>query len=134
MLDPTLKEPILKEAAKDILKESSTEIKRQRHIEYVTEEEITNILALFSNQTYEEIFTTIGLHAKTYGEIKREGKARKTTKYALLGLLSELQSELRPQFSFNDLCILFTGLLHLDITPETKFLQKNLANLISKGD
>ncbi len=101
----------------ELLKKSSLEIKRERHIETVPINEIYEIFYKFhsddpnSEISIGEIYKQIGLSPRSFKDDQAKGQARKVTKYALLGLLAEQKPELRT-FTHTELGIIFSALTH----------------------
>jgi len=129
-------------AASEILSQTSTEIQAEKTIKRETQtikwEEIETLLQNFPPEKDPiEYFKEIGLSPSSYYDAKRNGKARKVTKYALMGLQAEQRQETPQVFTFNQLLLLFTALMTYD--PPPKFLpqvcetQILLSKLISQG-
>jgi len=129
--------------ASEILSQTSTEIQAEKAIKRETQttkwEEIETLLQNFPPEKDPiEYFKEIGLSPSSYYDAKRNGKARKVTKYALMGLLAEQRQEVPQSFTFDQLALFFTALL---LYPEPSPLiakqihesQILLSKLISQG-
>jgi hypothetical protein len=126
----------------NLLLKSSLEVKRPRgKSETVNIEEIEEILFQFKDEIYwGNIYSKIGLSPRAYKDDKERGQARKVTKYALLGLLSEQQSKNQHNFTYNELAILFSAITHHIPTrappyrQETKDLQIVIGNMMMEKE
>jgi hypothetical protein len=127
----------LSKPAQEILQETSEQIKRQHDEKFVPWQEIEEILTKnFPNQEIPPIFKQIGLSASTFYDGRRTNKVKLTTKYALLGLVAEQQTETTHKFSHQELAILFSGLLFyqtvIQYSPELLGQISRLQTIVAK--
>jgi hypothetical protein len=103
-----------------LTQKSSLDIKRERHIETVPFTKIEKLIP--DNTTGREIYSQIGLGAKSFNDDMAKGKARKVTFYAILGLLSEHRET--HTFSYDELCIILGALIHHTKSRSEPFKQE----------
>lgn len=118
-----------------LLAKTSLDLKKERNLEYVDFEEIHGIiLGLLNISSGGDAYKQIGLTPQTFNKDKAKGKARKVTKFALLGLLSQQsQSKDLHQFTPDELSLIFCALLHYTQTRSEKYKQEviDLRNVVS---
>ncbi len=118
----------------ELLNKNSLDVKRDRKIQTIDTNEIYEIIISQFSIPPQEVYKLIGLTPRKWTEDQKRGKTSLTTKFAILGLLSQRLNQ--RSFSSHELSIIFSALTHHIQTraepfqQEVKDIRKIVMNLI----